>query len=609
MNTDNLRHFDPDENVSILNEGLDVFECRYCSIDTFRDLKQNFEHNGLSIVCFNIRSFNRNAEEFLSYLACCEHDFDVIVLTETWAKDETHDLCHIPGYLSAHNFRNNRKGGGVSIFVKDIYKIEVLDQVNISNETLESAGLTISYNDNNNDNTNKKINILGIYRPPDGNVHTFTDLIDNVINHNSLTMTETIITGDFNICLLNENHSMITSNFINMMRANFFRPIITRPTRFKENTATVIDHIWVNSVTKIDGHIFYCNITDHCPIFCRLNVPFIEKNDRIRIKFRDMSQTNRQKYDEMLRNINWNHHLSSITDTNRQTLNLIELLENCYNLCFPIMTKLIGIKRLQKPWITKGLLKSIQTKHKLYVRVRQRNLDAHVYNRYCNTLTHLRRTAKISYFHKKFDTNKQDLKQTWSVINSTIKPAKNYATVIKLYYNNEILTDPNKIAEALNIHFSGVGKTLKDALPKRNADSYRKYLPPTIPNSLYLRSSTPQEVETIIRGLKNTKNNTKSISARSFKENSQTLAVPISMVFNNIILRGQYPDTLKVACITALFKAGDKLDPSNYRPISTLSVLNKIFEKLLHTRLNSFFEENNIYSRKQYGFRKKNEHL
>ena len=68
------------------------------------------------------------------------------------------------------------------------------------------------------------------------------------------------------------------------------------------------------------------------------------------------------------------------------------------------------------------------------------------------------------------------------------------------------------------------------------------------------------------------------------------------MAFNNIILRGQYPDTLKVACITALFKAGDKLDSSNYRPISTLSVLNKIFEKLLHTRLNSFFEANSLYN-------------
>ena len=240
--------------------------------------------------------------------------------------------------------------------------------------------------------------------------------------------------------------------------------------------------------------------------------------------------------------------------------------------------------------------------------VKRQRFDSNEYNRYCNTLTHLRRTAKSAYFHNQFDTNKQDLKRTWSIINSTIKPGKNYASVLKLYYNNEIITDPSKIAETFNIHFSGIGETLKNALPKRNDDSYFKYLPPAIPNSLYLNSSSPQEVQLIIKGLRNTKSNIKSISTPILKSNSQTLAAPISMVFNNIIQSGQYPDTLKIACITALFKAGDKLDPTNYRPISTLSLLNKIFEKLLHTRLNSFFEANSLYTREQYGFRKKDEH-
>ena len=62
---------------------------------------------------------------------------------------------------------------------------------------------------------------------------------------------------------------------------------------------------------------------------------------------------------------------------------------------------------------------------------------------------------------------------------------------------------------------------------------------------------------------------------------------------------------LKLACITAVFKGGDKTNPNNYRPISSLPLLNKIFEKLLYKRLNSYFEENNIFCKEQYGFRKK----
>ena len=106
---------DPDVNLAILNDNLDNSNCNYCSTDSFKSLKQQFPNNGLSIICFNIRSFNKNGDAFLGYLSNCEHDFDIIVLTETWAKDETNMLCHIPGYNSTHNLRENRRGGGVSI--------------------------------------------------------------------------------------------------------------------------------------------------------------------------------------------------------------------------------------------------------------------------------------------------------------------------------------------------------------------------------------------------------------------------------------------------------------------------------------------------------------
>ena len=89
------------------------------------------------------------------------------------------------------------------------------------------------------------------------------------------------------------------------------------------------------------------------------------------------------------------------------------------------------------------------------------------------------------------------------------------------------------------------------------------------------------------------------------KENANALSDPIAHIFNTIIHVGQYPDILKLACITAVFKGGDKTNPNNYRPISTLPILNKIFEKLLYMRLNSYFENCNIFCKEQYGFRKK----
>ena len=279
MNSHNFALNDPDENVTVFNDGLDVLNCKYCSIDTFKDQKQNFSQKGISVICFNIRSFIKNADEFLGYLINCEHTFDIIVLTETWAKDETHTLCHIPGYVSVHNFRSDRRGGGVSIFVKETIRFDTIETLNISSDSIESAAITIYCPD-----SDKKINVLGIYRPPKGDANLFINKLSDTLSQNNFTSDETIITGDFNICLLKENHSLVTDHFMNMMRTYFFHPLITRPTRFKNNSATIIDHIWVNSVTKVDSCIFYCDITDHCPVFCRISIPFEYKNKLAKVK-------------------------------------------------------------------------------------------------------------------------------------------------------------------------------------------------------------------------------------------------------------------------------------------------------------------------------------
>ena len=73
----------------------------------------------------------------------------------------------------------------------------------------------------------------------------------------------------------------------------------------------------------------------------------------------------------------------------------------------------------------------------------------------------------------------------------------------------------------------------------------------------------------------------------------------INLSFN----QGQFPAVLKTASMTPTFKKGDKLDVNNYRPISLISNISKIIEKLIHKRLNSFLEHNNIFYSFQFGFR------
>ena len=78
----------------------------------------------------------------------------------------------------------------------------------------------------------------------------------------------------------------------------------------------------------------------------------------------------------------------------------------------------------------------------------------------------------------------------------------------------------------------------------------------------------------------------------------------MSVLFNLSFSSGIFPDKLKIAKILPVFKKGSKLECSNYRPISLLSNLDKVIEKLMPKRLMEFLNEQKIIYCKQYGFRK-----
>ena len=96
-----------------------------------------------------------------------------------------------------------------------------------------------------------------------------------------------------------------------------------------------------------------------------------------------------------------------------------------------------------------------------------------------------------------------------------------------------------------------------------------------------------------------------NIIALLIKWSCQVIAPVIVKLFNRFLDLGIYPECLKIARVIALHKGGDRSINDNYRSISVLTHLNKIFEKLIHARLNDFITEQNILENSQYGFRKK----
>ena len=125
---------------------------------------------------------------------------------------------------------------------------------------------------------------------------------------------------------------------------------------------------------------------------------------------------------------------------------------------------------------------------------------------------------------------------------------------------------------------------------------------PHLVNSFYLFPTSENEIMEIILKLKNNKTNLNSVPVVLFKKIAPIIVSPLRKLVEKSFQTGIFPETLKIARITPLHKAGDFSDPSNYRPISSLPFYSKIYEKLMANRILAFCKKISIISPSQFGF-------
>ena len=94
------------------------------------------------------------------------------------------------------------------------------------------------------------------------------------------------------------------------------------------------------------------------------------------------------------------------------------------------------------------------------------------------------------------------------------------------------------------------------------------------------------------------------VPALIYKCIADILALPLSLIINESFHKGVFPSHLKLALVTPIYKKGDKSEPSNYRPISSLPILSKIFESTIKDQITCFLEKEHLISDRQFGFRK-----
>ena len=130
------------------------------------------------------------------------------------------------------------------------------------------------------------------------------------------------------------------------------------------------------------------------------------------------------------------------------------------------------------------------------------------------------------------------------------------------------------------------------------------YLNDKILKSFFFYSTTPDEIIKIIKSFSNNKSaGPNSLPTPTLKNEADVLSLPIPYLANLPLTTGELQNLRKIAKVIPLFKKGDPLDCSNYRPMSLLSTFSKIFEKCVYKRAFSFLEKNNLIFKRQFGFR------
>lgn len=545
----------------------------------------HIESGDINTLYINIRSIRtkNKINEIENILHTTKYTIHIIIITETWLnKDDAH-LFNIPYYHHYYSVRPTRSGG-VSIYAhENILSNEIYNICFDSNNIL---GIKVNVG-------NRETSIFGIYKQPQSDKSIFLDHLENILSNNK----NSYYFGDFNLNILNttcthiNQYMDIISSTGNIILNNMDLEYVTRI-----STGTIIDHIITDQLlNKTIINLHDTHISDHRYIHTNIkfnNTPTYQKISSTQINVIEYNKITQAQ-------------LSQISDTNTVESFITSINQLTKEHTKTITNTVHNNKRISKPWLSKCTLNCIQKRnhfYKLKIKYPNNSYFTTQFVFYRNKVNFFLKFEKQNYYSSKFNDNINDNKQFWKITNEIIfnkkhcKQQQNITLAIK--NTNTNTNDMLEVCNLFNNFFIEVGNTTN-----QYTRSYPIQLQHNTTSNLYLYPTTPIEISNIIYALnKNSANGYDGVPIKFFRNFANELRKNLSLFINNTFKNGIFPDIFKIAKITPIYKAGNKHDIANYRPISVLPACSKIFEKALLNRLEMFLVNNQIIHKNQFGF-------
>ncbi|KAK3094300.1 hypothetical protein FSP39_000043 [Pinctada imbricata] len=343
-------------------------------------------------------------------------------------------------------------------------------------------------------------------------------------------------------------------------------------------------------------------MSDHYPVCFTRRLPKLEKKKKhLEIIYRDFKNFDEKKFLQDL--------CSAPFFKVNEKENVNDALDLFYDIFLQILdrhAKLVTkrVKTQTKPvWLTPEINEARYNRDYFH-----HKKDIQNFKKWRNKVIELIKEAKINYYSVAVENN-HNTGDIWRSMKQLI-PKGSHSLPNKL---NDGQTTAESTSEIVNL-FNKFYTELSDNIitdsfnePINTFDKLKCFTESKLlPSQLFeIQPATEEEVFNLLNKLNVNKSaGIDTLGPRILKIAAGIITKPITSMINMSIFTGVFPEKLKTAKVTPIYKKGDKSDPSNYRPISILPTISKLFERHITTQMYDYLKENDLLMKEQSGFRK-----
>lgn len=543
-----------------------------------------------NIITQNIRSIYCNFDNFLLTLSSLKFETDIIILTECQLNlnKPIPQLDHYNCYYTT-NLLNRHDG--VVAYVKKTLKHKVTEV-----KLLHASCLQIEVSNNI---------VFGVYRSPANlNADNFIDSLSLHLESLNVQKRNIVITGDININLRAKDTEQCyerknRTNYLTMLSSYGILAGHTLPTR----EMNCLDHFMLKINPKKNSAfiaILRTTTTDHYTIFLSLART---KDGIAPVKIKTTIDFDNALLYLQSKNL---AELLFIDDPGLVTSSLIEKITESLTAHTHTIT-IPSSKRLLKPWITQGILRCIRNRNALQKKAQNEphnEIAKMTYTRYRNYCNNLIKKLKRKYNREQITNAIKNNRLLWKNIKNITYTNESRTDNLELL---QVKSSPIESANFINNYFASIGSDLAQNITSGTNLRYKRPSKTSVNiSSMVLLDTDLSEVCTTLMNLRSDSAPGWDNIPTAFLKHAKNEVVPVITYLANLCFqKGIFPASLKKSIITPVYKGGNRDDVNNYRPISVLTAISKVIEKLINTRLLQYVNKFNILSPSQFGFRQK----